>query len=55
MNQRITIAKHTAKKLLCDAYLFVLRFDKSEKAKTDAREIDGYRRNHIQKLKELRK
>ena len=39
-----TYVKHLAKKTLCDAYLFFYKSDK---------EIEGYRRNHADKLKEL--
>lgn len=38
-----TYVKHLAKKALCDVYLFVF----------DDAEVEGYRKNHIERLKEL--
>jgi hypothetical protein len=55
MKSRLIYAKHFTKKVLCDAYLFALKFDKSKMAQDDSKEIESYRRNHVQKLSELRK
>ena len=44
MKNKLLYAKHFVKKSFCDAYLFFYKSDK---------EIEGYRRNHVEKLKAL--
>jgi hypothetical protein len=45
MINALAYAKHLAKKTLCDAYLFIF----------DDAEIEGYRKSHVERLKELRR